>query len=546
MDSGLDPEVSAQLLRFVEQTTDFVGVSDPWGRVLYLNRAARKRLGVGGATDLTLADVFPPEAFTLYYDEVRPALVRSGAWSGEVPVNVADGTAVPMYVSASARVGPGGETNETVVWAHELRHLEPVAAVGESDVDRSTGVLSRSAFAADVRAALDAASRHGDTCALAIATVGSNGGGAESFEAVTAATVMRALAGRLTRLARSIDVVGHVGDHQLGLLLRGVRSQGEAVRIARAVHDALVDAPITTPGGEIAVVVGCGVALSKPGDDSIDLIERASATIWNEGAPRDQTIDAVIAVDVAPHASATMEEFRVGMSHGDVRAYAEPVVDLASDLVVGYRGLVRWHHRHLGALHASAFIDMIAETPLATQVDLYITRETAAVIAIASRDTSLHLYVPVSKRLVADVRTERYLSEIADAFSLGMHQIRLQLARPLLTNWSPALQHALDSLRETNIAFALTGVERVSDIQYLAERGFHELHLSRRLANAVATDANARHVVSEIVHHTHGMGGLVAATGVNRPEYRDALLETGCDLATGDLYGPPVPSSTIE
>ena len=263
MDSEFDPEVASQLLTFVEQTTDFVGVSDPWGRVLYLNRAARKRLGVGDATDLTLADVFPPAAFTLYYEEVRPQLLRTGAWSGEVPVNVAEGSAVPMYVSASARVGPGGETNGTVVWAHELPLMEPDTTFGESNVERPTGMLGRSAFAAEARSALGVAARAGETCALVLVAVDNSDAATESFDPLAAAIVMRALAGRLTRLARSIDVVGRVGEHQFGLLLRGVRSRGEAVRIARAVHDALVDAPITTPGGQIAVVVGSGVALEQ-------------------------------------------------------------------------------------------------------------------------------------------------------------------------------------------------------------------------------------------------------------------------------------------
>ena len=46
VDSDREAEVMAQLLVFAEQTTDFVGVSDPWGRVIFLNSAACKRLGV--------------------------------------------------------------------------------------------------------------------------------------------------------------------------------------------------------------------------------------------------------------------------------------------------------------------------------------------------------------------------------------------------------------------------------------------------------------------------------------------------------------------
>ena len=67
-----------------------------------------------------------------------------------------------------------------------------------------------------------------------------------------------------------------------------------------------------------------------------------------------------------------MDDFRVAISHGDLTPYAQPVVDLAAGLAIGYRGLARWHHRTLGNLKADAFIGMIAETPLANQVDLYI------------------------------------------------------------------------------------------------------------------------------------------------------------------------------
>ena len=58
-----DPDVLSQLLAFVERTSDLVGVVDEQSRVLYLNDAARKRLGVGDSTGLTTADMFPPQAF---------------------------------------------------------------------------------------------------------------------------------------------------------------------------------------------------------------------------------------------------------------------------------------------------------------------------------------------------------------------------------------------------------------------------------------------------------------------------------------------------
>ena len=119
--------VTNQLLGFVEDTSDLVGILDDEGHVVFLNDAARKRLGVGDSTGLTSANMFPPEAFVQYYEEVRPALLRHHTWRGELGILTESGTAVPMDVTAVADIGPGGEVRTLVAFGREIR--EPSARV---------------------------------------------------------------------------------------------------------------------------------------------------------------------------------------------------------------------------------------------------------------------------------------------------------------------------------------------------------------------------------------------------------------------------------
>jgi len=109
-----DGDVTGLLLAFVEATSDLVGVVDAQSRVTYLNGAARKRLGVGDVTGLTTADLFPPEVFARYYEEIRPTLLRAGTWHGELAVLTESGEAVPMNMTIVGSVGPGGEVNGLV------------------------------------------------------------------------------------------------------------------------------------------------------------------------------------------------------------------------------------------------------------------------------------------------------------------------------------------------------------------------------------------------------------------------------------------------
>jgi EAL domain-containing protein (putative c-di-GMP-specific phosphodiesterase class I) len=109
-----DGDVTELLLSFVEGTSDLVGVVDEQSRVTYLNQAARKRLGVGDVTGLTTSDLFPPEVFARYYEEIRPTLLRAGTWHGELAVLTESGEAVPMKMTIVGSVGPGGEVNGLV------------------------------------------------------------------------------------------------------------------------------------------------------------------------------------------------------------------------------------------------------------------------------------------------------------------------------------------------------------------------------------------------------------------------------------------------
>jgi EAL domain-containing protein (putative c-di-GMP-specific phosphodiesterase class I) len=126
-------EVTDGLLSFAERTNDVVGICDQWGRLLYLNPAACKFLGVGSAEGLTIVDIFPVESFSLFYDEARPELQQRGFWNGEVVAKAAGSRLVRLSVSATMDLGPAGENRGSVLMG---RVLGPVDEHTSDAVDR--------------------------------------------------------------------------------------------------------------------------------------------------------------------------------------------------------------------------------------------------------------------------------------------------------------------------------------------------------------------------------------------------------------------------
>jgi PAS domain-containing protein len=140
MESEPIDEVTRRLVDFVDRMDDVVGVCDETGRVLYLNEAARKRLGFADTAGLTTADFFGPDAFKWYYEEVRPELLRTGVWTGDLPIRTQTGDYVPMSFSVVAGVAPGGEITGLVTHGRRRDDERMALSHGETDaVDPELG-----------------------------------------------------------------------------------------------------------------------------------------------------------------------------------------------------------------------------------------------------------------------------------------------------------------------------------------------------------------------------------------------------------------------
>jgi EAL domain-containing protein (putative c-di-GMP-specific phosphodiesterase class I) len=143
-------EVVAGVLSFLERTDDVVGICDAWGRLLYLNPAACKLLGVGSAEGLTTADIFPAESFALFFDVARTDLQQRGSWNGEIVAKAAGSRLVRLNVSATMDLGPAGENRGSTLMGRVLGPVdEPTSDVPvDGDVPLPLRVTHAVAFSA--------------------------------------------------------------------------------------------------------------------------------------------------------------------------------------------------------------------------------------------------------------------------------------------------------------------------------------------------------------------------------------------------------------
>jgi PAS domain S-box-containing protein len=91
-------QIHRRLVSILETTTDLVGTAEPGGRVLYLNRAARKMIGLNESADVTgtqIRDYHPSWVFPVIEEAIRVAQAE-GVWRGETALRSATGKEIPV------------------------------------------------------------------------------------------------------------------------------------------------------------------------------------------------------------------------------------------------------------------------------------------------------------------------------------------------------------------------------------------------------------------------------------------------------------------
>ena len=92
-------ELDSRWAAMLEATTDFVGMADTDGRVLFVNRAGREMVGVGVDEDLSgtaIVSYHPRWAAEVVLGEGVPTALREGTWSGETALLSHDGREIPV------------------------------------------------------------------------------------------------------------------------------------------------------------------------------------------------------------------------------------------------------------------------------------------------------------------------------------------------------------------------------------------------------------------------------------------------------------------
>jgi diguanylate cyclase (GGDEF)-like protein/PAS domain S-box-containing protein len=357
--------------------------------------------------------------------------------------------------------------------------------------------------------------------------------------------VLVAMAERLAQPLPGQIVVGRVSGDEFAIVIDGVSTPAAAAALA-AVTLASLSLPVALPTGTQELSACIGVRWTDHADDADQLLR-----------------DADLALSVAKSAGpGTVEEFRPelahrlfetvalrrdlgqALKHAQLSVHYQPIVELASERLVGFEALLRWDRPGHGLVSPGLFVPEAERTGDIVAMGEWVLRQACAAATDLARlaQRPISMSVNLSMRQFEDGRLATTVaSALADA-DLDPKCLVLELTESLLAPDNDEFLAQLDGLRALGVRLAIddfgTGF---SSFAYLADLHVDSLKIDQAFVRALGSGASRALLVRTIVKIGETLDLTTVAEGIEEPEQLEALRAVGCHLGQGYLFSRPLP-----
>jgi len=366
--------------------------------------------------------------------------------------------------------------------------------------------------------------------------------------------VLRAVADRLTGLARTRETVARLAGDEFVMISEDFDTVDAAVRLAeRAV--AALSRPITIElaagprpvgvGASVGVAIADGTGALCP-DDLLRDADVAMYRAKQRGRGRVELFDDALRIAVERRMR-TQGDLRRAIDEDELVVHYQPIVSAGTRTVLGFEALVRWQHPERGLLAPAEFIDVAEESGLIVPLGAAVLAKACAQVArwrAEAPDAGPHLAVNVSAAQFAHRSFVPTVASVLARTGLDPDALWLEITETSIMADASAAVQTLHQVRALGVHLAIddfgTGY---SSLTYLRRFPVEALKVDRSFTDGLGRDREDEAIVAMILSLARTLDLTVVAEGVETEVQLDLLRELGCPVVQGYLLGRPVPAA---
>lgn len=350
---------------------------------------------------------------------------------------------------------------------------------------------------------------------------------------------------RLESILGGDEFLARIGGDEFALILDNVRSHDAALRFSKRIQKVMEEPIYLMEGPVVNARVSMGVALyPEDGEDAVSLIKAADLAMHQAKKSGRNT---VLAYQKEYSSSLEKkifleEELRSAIRDEELMLYYQPIIDLATEKVVGCEALLRWIDRSGKFVSPVEFIPVAEESGLIYELGNWINATAFKQLKLWQvLNTDLkYISVNVSPHQLQNAEFVNDIRRLLEIHNVDARDIQLEITEGTFLQESLNTQSQLETLGKMGFRLAIddfgTGY---SSLAYLKRFAVDVIKIDRSFVMDLEDDPADRDIVKAIIAMTTSLGFDTLVEGVETREQSLIVGALGCGYAQGYLFGKP-------
>jgi diguanylate cyclase (GGDEF)-like protein/PAS domain S-box-containing protein len=545
-----------QLSSILEATPDFVSISTLDGRLVYMNQAGKRMLGIPDGEDVTglpTLQAYPQWVWGFVGNEAIPFAIENGVWEGESTLLSRDGSEIPVSQVIIAHKAADGQEGFLSTIARDIseRKRFEEQLLHQSNHDALSGLPNRLLFHDRLGQALVQASLTEHLVAVMLLDLNRFKIINDTLGHDLGDLLLKEVALRFATCMHGGDTIARWGGDEFVFLLPNLGHPEEAAEVAERILNVLSQ-PFLLADKEIFVSASIGITLYPTDVQTREgLIQNAEVAMYR-AKEHGESAYQFFTGDMNARAFERLvleNSLRKALERKELLLYYQPQVDLATGKISGMEALLRWQHPELGMVSPAQFIPLAEETGLIVPIGEWVLRE-ACRQNKAWQDAGM-ARMRVSVNLSARQFQQQDIVEMTAAAlqesGLTADCLELELTESYIMQNPEVAISTLKLLEEMGVFLSVddfgTGY---SSLSYLRRFPIDCLKIDQSFVRDIPGSADAAAIVSAIVAMARSLMLEIVAEGVETQEQLNYLKQLQCNRMQGFLFSRPIPAKEFE
>jgi len=354
------------------------------------------------------------------------------------------------------------------------------------------------------------------------------------------------VARRLVETIGSSGRTARLGGDEFAILAPDIADDQQAEALAARIHASLA-VPFVIDGHSLSMSGSIGGAIfPRHARSAMEIIRcadmalysakarRNNQTIFNEEMMADKLVESRLRAALSR--AAEDNEFIV---------YYQPKIDIRDGSHVGFEALVRWQHPELGILAPGSFLHLLDTASAIISLTECVVYQVAADIR-RWRNAGLlpgRLAINMPEALLISVAGYDMLAAAIERHALSWSDFAIEITEDVFMNkYMEEILTTVARMREHGASIDLddfgTGFASLTNLRTFP---FDDIKIDRSFVSDIGRNKKSEEIIKAMINLVTSLERNCVAEGVETEAQLHFLMQAGCGVAQGYLFGKPVP-----